>query len=147
MPDIRHNSTVDAVANYYCGEGKRNKTQTMIAIGYGKGYADSGRGHAKVFGNERVKAAISRIDADNARDSKITIAQVLADIAFAMEIAKERKDLASIARLSELYGKHLSMWSESGANAEQPPAPIPEQDRQELKAAAAAAVRLKLARG
>ncbi len=85
MPDIRDNSTVEAIAQHFCGDGKRNKTRTMLKVGYGTGYADTGRGQEKVFGNARVIAAIARIDAKTAKkldhDRTIAIDMLVADYA------------------------------------------------------------------
>lgn len=64
MPNIKNIETVNLIAHNYCSNG-HNKTKAMIDAGYDEGYADSGRGHKIVFGNIRIKAAISKIIAKN----------------------------------------------------------------------------------
>ena len=117
MPNIRDQSTVEAIAREFCGEGKRNKTRTMVKIGYDEGYADSGKGHRTVFGNIRVCAAIKAIDDAETAKNPLTIQSVLENIEWGIKKARDTNDLPALARLSELQGKYLSMWSEQGNNA------------------------------
>ncbi len=63
MPSIKDESTVEAIARAFCGEAKRCKTEALRIVGYSKGYYLGGRSAEVVWGNERVKAAIARIDA------------------------------------------------------------------------------------
>ncbi len=62
MPSIKDESTVKEIARVFCGEGKRNKAQTMLTVGYSKAYANCGLGQDSVYKNIQVKAAISAID-------------------------------------------------------------------------------------
>lgn len=59
MPDIRDDNTVEALANEYCINGG-NKSQALLKVGYGEGYATTGEAIA-LLENPRVKAAIKRI--------------------------------------------------------------------------------------
>ena len=61
MPSIKDQSTVEAIAREYTSNG-RNKTETLKAIGYSESYYNGGRSAEVVWGNERVIAAIARID-------------------------------------------------------------------------------------
>ncbi len=65
MPSIKDESTVDKIAEIFCGEGKRNKAVTLRAIGYADSTCVSGTCREKIYENIRVKAAIARIDATN----------------------------------------------------------------------------------
>ncbi len=63
--------------------------------------------------------AIAIIDSKSTTKAELTIQSVLDNLSWAIQQARDRKppDLAAIARLSELQGKHLSMFSEAGNNA------------------------------
>lgn len=62
IPSIKDESTVEAIARAFCGPCKRNKTDTLKTVGYSESYYNGGRSAEIVWGNERVKAAIARID-------------------------------------------------------------------------------------
>lgn len=62
MPSITEQSTVELIAKTFTGVCDRNKTQTMVKVGYDVGYANSGKGHKTVYKNIRVIAAIKAID-------------------------------------------------------------------------------------
>ncbi len=62
MPNIKDESTVEAIAREFCSNG-RNKEKGMLDVGYEPSYARGGRGQGIVYANERVRAAIARIDA------------------------------------------------------------------------------------
>lgn len=97
MPSIKDKSTVEAIAQEFCSNG-RNKEQTLKTMGYAKGYAES-RGHTTVFGNVRVKDAISRIDAETKeklqhnRDKAI---KLLTESLVALESAISKGNIAAI---------------------------------------------------
>ncbi len=61
MPSIKDESTVNKIAEVFCGEGKRNKAETLRIVGYADSYCDN-RGTGIVYTNDRVRAAIARID-------------------------------------------------------------------------------------
>ncbi len=63
MPSIKDESTVEAIAQEFCSNG-RCKQRALKAVKYKDSYAkESGRGCKVVFSNVRVKQAIARIDA------------------------------------------------------------------------------------
>lgn len=84
-------STVEMVAREFCSNG-RIKSKALKAVGYSHKYADSGRSGQCVFGNARVKAAIARIDAKDAKKldhtRELAIQQLLDDYANLAEKAK-----------------------------------------------------------
>ena len=61
MPSIKDDSTVEAIAQEFCSNG-RKKEETLRKIGYKENYCKF-RGSGVVFSNVRVMAAIARIDA------------------------------------------------------------------------------------
>jgi len=67
--------------------------------------------------NSKVIIEKNRIQAITAKKNDLTIKQVLSDLDWGINIAREKQDLSALARLSELRGKYLSMFSESGNNA------------------------------
>ncbi len=79
MPNIKDQSTVNAIAREFCSNG-RKKGIALESVGYSKTYAlESGRGCNVVFSNVRVIAAIAKIDAkhekklDHTRDIAIKL--------------------------------------------------------------------------
>jgi len=89
----------------------------MREVGYDEAYADSGKGHKTVYGNIRVIEAIRAIDMVSAAKSELTIKSVLKNLAYGIQQAIGGNDLPALARLTELQGKYLSMWSADGNNA------------------------------
>ncbi len=61
MPCIRDKSTVQLVASIFCGEGERDKEQTLVLAKYSKSYARSGK-CALLYARPEVIAAIQAID-------------------------------------------------------------------------------------
>ncbi len=62
MPNIKDESTVEAIARAFTGEAKRVKEQALRIVGYKPSYYLSGRATQVVYGNARVKDAIRRLD-------------------------------------------------------------------------------------
>ena len=81
MPSIKDDSTVDRIAEVFCGNG-RNKTEALRTVGYKDSYCDY-HGTTVVYSNSRVKQAIAKIDAKtqakNEHDRQIAIDLLLAD--------------------------------------------------------------------
>ncbi len=74
MPSIKDESTVEAIARAFTSNG-RKKQEALASIGYADSYAtESGRGCQVVFSNVRVKAAIARIDKEQAEIGQRTVA-------------------------------------------------------------------------
>ena len=103
----------------------------MLAVGYTKAYAKSYCG--KMWDNKHLIEAIARIDAKSAKKSGLTIQMVLEDLAWGIEQAREKQDLPSLARLSELRGKYLSMWSDAGNNSIEQPRELSTERIKELE--------------
>lgn len=68
MPSIKDQSTVDKIAQVFCGEGERNKAKTLRIIGYAENYCNN-NGTGVVYTNDRVIAAIARIDKETRAES------------------------------------------------------------------------------
>ena len=73
MPSVKDKSTVEAIARVFCGEGKRNKTETLKIVGYKPSYYLGGRSDKAVWGNERVIEAIKAIDAITSEKQERTL--------------------------------------------------------------------------
>ncbi len=114
MPSIKDQTTVEAVARVFCSNG-RNAELALKEVGYSDNYAEHRSN--MVLSSVVVVAAIKALDDAAMADSELTIAEVLDDLAFGMRIARENSDIPGLARLSELRGKYLAMWSESGNNS------------------------------
>ena len=62
MPCIRDKSTIEAIAREFVSNG-RCKQKALESVGYTENYAHA-RGLAVMFGNDRVKAEIARLDGE-----------------------------------------------------------------------------------
>ena len=103
MPSIKDQSTVNKIAEIFCGEGKRNKTQTLVKAGYTHGYAD-GQGQTVVFGNNRIIKAIKAIDTKNSQgiehNRQIAIVNLYTDYEYLSDKAAKGDIQAIQARTS-----------------------------------------------
>ncbi len=118
MPSIKDKGTVDKIAEVFCGEGKRNKTDTMRVIGYDEAYADSGKGHKTVYGNIRVIEAIAKIDAQNTEkrehNKEIALKNLYTDYGYLEKaaltgnIAAIRARTAIMNELNHITGQHVT---------------------------------------
>ncbi len=113
MPRITDKSTIEAIAREFCKD--RCKSKALQAGGYSKYYSE--RAGLKLFTNVQLIDEIARLDAESAEKAELTIQSVLKNIDWGIKQAVIDKDLPALARLSELQGKYLSMWSEQGNNA------------------------------
>ncbi|KKK53994.1 hypothetical protein LCGC14_3089190, partial [marine sediment metagenome] len=93
-----------------------NEEQGLRSAGYSDSYARGGTGH-KLYADVRVLVAIDKIMVDSAGKVALTVDAVLQDLDWGVAIARQKQDLSALARLSELRGKHLSMFSDAGNNA------------------------------
>ena len=111
MPCIRDENLVEALANEYIKNGM-NKSKALIAVGYKEKYAHTLG--LRLLEDIRVREAIARIKAKTTKDISLTVADVLADLEYGLNEAKNRKppDLQAIARFSELRGKTLAMFTD-----------------------------------
>ena len=80
------------------------------------------------------------IQAKTERTAALSIETVLKQLSNAIEVAITNNDLPAIARISELQGKYLSMWSERGDNSQEEKAKLDEQ--QSIEAQRVANIRL-----
>ncbi|KKK92385.1 hypothetical protein LCGC14_2703460 [marine sediment metagenome] len=106
MPSIKDESTVEAIARAFCGPCKRNEEQAMLAVGYSKTYARGGRGHEMVYGNERIKAAIARIDAKAAEKMEYSMETYRQELEEARKHARELRQPS--AEVSAIVAKGRS---------------------------------------
>ncbi len=143
MPSIKDQSTVDMIAGVFCGEGKRNKTETLRIVGYSEGYADNGLGHETVFGNIRVKAAITRIDAVQAQIGHRTVKNLDAMYQNAHDVAETMKNpnamATNITGIARLYNMDQPADSDTTL-------PLSPEQRTAAMAAAKAATGPKLSK-
>ncbi len=96
MPSIKDISTVDRIAEVFCGEGKRNKTETLRIVGYKDSYCDY-HGTTVVYSNSRVKQAIARIDAKHTAKSEWNREISLKQLYFVCESLKKQVENGNIA--------------------------------------------------
>jgi hypothetical protein len=95
MPNIKDQSTVEAIAREFCSNG-RNKTEAMITVGYEETYANGGRGQGIVYGNEHVRDAISAIDGKRAGELEHNRATALELLHEAIAMARIQGNTAAI---------------------------------------------------
>ena len=112
MPSVKEQSTVDLIARIFCGEGNRNKTQTLVLAGYKQGYAN-GRGHVPVFGNVRVIKAIAKLD-DQTRAESIANRQQRQE--FWSRMMQNAQHDPDKLRASELLGRSEADFIERSIN-------------------------------
>jgi hypothetical protein len=101
MPNIKDQSTVEAIAREYCSNG-RNKGEALRTIGYKDSYCNT-RGIGVVYSNVRVIEAIKAIDDKTA-----------ARIEFNREVALENNNRIMIA--AEKAGQLSAAVSANNSN-------------------------------
>lgn len=144
MPCIKDESTVEAIARAFCGEGKRNKSQSMQTTGYTEAYANSGIGQKTVYGNIRVKAAIARIDAKTRAES-VKSRKVRQE--FWSDAMDNAPNWGDRLRASELLGRSEADFTDNiNTGANDKPIPLTDNQHTAAKAAAKAATRPRLAK-
>ena len=74
MPSIKDESTVNQIARVFCGYGKRDKGETLRVVGYAESTCISGKALEDIYGHLRVKAAIAKIDREQAEIGHRTVA-------------------------------------------------------------------------
>ncbi len=121
MPSRLTDERAIAIARHYCENGfdKTNALRSVRTAEGGQYYKESycaTTGH-KLYNNAKVKAEIARITADNAKETKLTVLQVLEDLDYGVTASKKKGDLNALARFSELRGKHLAMYTDKYADA------------------------------
>ncbi len=105
MPNIKDQSTVNAIAREFTSNG-RNAYKAMIVLGYSVNYAD--RRSAMVLGSVGVKAAIAEIDAKIAKKQGRTVESLDTMYQEAFDLGKKSRQPAamngSVLGLARLYG-------------------------------------------
>ena len=114
MPNIGLLSTVTALAQAYCSNG-RNQEQAMVEVGYSKAYARSYCG--KLWADKRLIDAIERIDAKTAKELDHNRAIAIGLLTEALAIARLKNDnqgIVSATRelnaISGLHSKHEPVY-------------------------------------
>ena len=102
MPSIKDESTVNKIAEVFCGEGKRNKAVTLRIVGYADSTCVSGICREKIYENVRVKAAIAKIDAKTQakyeHNQEISVKKLYTDYGYLEQQAKAGNIAAINAR-------------------------------------------------
>ena len=108
-------------ADSYLDASNKTTLNSGLESARAAGYKGNDRTLTVVAGQNLTKIdIISYMDekrAVSAKKAELTIQSVLENIAWGIRKAVEKDDLPALARLSELQGKYLSMWSEQGNNA------------------------------
>ena len=91
---------------------KINATQAHKDAGYKATEGSHGvQGH-RLMRDQRIIDAVGRLRALLGKTYSLTIDDVLDNLAYAVDKAKEKGDLANMLRGLELQGKHMAMWVE-----------------------------------
>ncbi len=142
MPNIKDDSTVEAIAREFCSNG-RNKAEAMLDVGYEPSYARGGRGQGMVYGNERVKAAIARIDSKTEARSEYDVDQCDKQYSEIITLAIKLKQPS--AAVSAITGRaRLRGWDKDTHVNEDTASAISPDQAQEYRRMAAAANRDKI---
>lgn len=135
MPSIKDESTVEKIAQVFCGEGKRNRGESLRIVGYAESTCISGKALEDVYGNLRVKAAIARKDAVNAQIGNRTVKDLDRMYQKGYDVAETQKNPTGMATnttgIARLYGMDKDAGA-SGGDA------VPDLSEQQRKAAIAA---------
>jgi DNA helicase IV len=106
MPNIKDQTTVQAIAREYCSNG-RNKLEALKTIGYKPSYYNT-LGIGKVYSNIRVIEAIKAIDEDGAAKNEMTVERVQQMYIGAHDLAVEHNQpsaaVSAITGIARLYG-------------------------------------------
>ncbi len=107
MPDIRADSTIEALARAFTSNGRKQE-QAMIDVKYSASYARKYCG--QLWANPRLKAAIARIDAKTAKKMDLSREGQHKKLEEALKMAKESKNPAAmtsaIREQNEMLGYH-----------------------------------------
>lgn len=91
MPDIRDNSTVEAIARAFTSNG-RKKGQALRDVGYPDATSKSGARLKDIYENVRVKDAIAGIDAENERITGVSREDMEQRILKAFDLGEKLRD-------------------------------------------------------
>lgn len=140
MPDVRDDSTVEALAGMFCSNG-RKREEAMWAVGYSKAYARSYCG--QMWANPRLKAAIARLDAKQGAKQARTVENLDEMYQEAYNTSKGLNQpsamVSAVTGIARLYG--MDKDNEIGGKT---PEPISDEQAERYSAMAAAATRERL---
>ena len=112
------------IAHNYTTNGHK-KGKALFDAGYSLSYS-KGLG-LKIYDNDLVKQALRRIETLNQINTSLTQEEVMADLKYGLDRAKEKDDLPMIARFAELRGKTLAMFKDKVIQEEDIETPTPEE--------------------
>ncbi len=140
MPSIRNQSTIDLIAEKFCGEAKRVQVEALILCEYSPKYA-YGRGH-EVFENVCVKAAIAKIDADNKAKNEVNAEFITKKLL--EEITNLPLGHTSRQQALEKLAKHINYYKLDNESIRDQPATLTPEQLAELKKMAVNASNIRL---
>ena len=140
MPCIRDKSTVDTLARAFTSNG-RNQEQAMLDVGYSPAYANSYCG--KMWENPRLKAAIARIDAEQAQIGHRTVENLDSMYQKGFDVAEKQNNPTGMATNTTGIARLYNMDQPADGDTTQPLSP---EQRIAAMAAAKAATGPKLSK-
>ena len=143
MPSVRDDSTVELLAQTFCGEAKRDKGQAMRIVGYAESSCKSGQAMKDVYENLRVKAAIARIDAVQAQIGHRTVENLDYMYQAGFDVAKNQKNPAGMATNTTGIARLYNMDQPDSASDAPGTLTAEQAERYDLMAAAAIADKVK----
>ena len=106
MPDVRNQTTVQAIARAYMDCG-RNKAKALVKVGYSRTYAYNGN-CAKLFAKPVVMEAIRKLEVELAEKHGCTVAQLEVEYdevrRLALSINQPAAAATAITGKARLYG-------------------------------------------
>lgn len=115
MPSIKDKSTIEALARAFCSNGRKQE-QAMIDVGYTPAYASSYCG--VMWDNQRVQAAIARLDEKTAERLQITRETQLTDLEEAKQMSRDLKMPAAFVSACREQDNILGLIRDKAPNTE-----------------------------
>jgi hypothetical protein len=141
MPTISNPGTIEAIADYYCNNG-RDKAEALVSVGYSPLYA-SKKGK-QLFLRDDLVAAINRYQAKKEANTAYTVERAEAEYEEARQLSiKLNQPSAAVSATTgkaRLYGMDKDNQTNEAA-----PDPITETELAAIRQAAKAATSIKLA--
>ena len=129
MPNIKDQSTVQAIAREYCSNG-RNKCEAMRKVGYKDSYCDN-RGTGIVYTNDRVIKAIRAIDEAGAAQGERTVQSIDSMQQAAYDLAMDHNQPSAAVSAAVAIARLYGMDKDTQANPDQP-LPLTKADLDDL---------------
>ncbi len=142
MPNIKDESTVEAIARAFTSNG-RNEEEALLEVGYSKSYARSGLGN-RVYSNVLLKEAIARIDAKQAQIGQRTVESLDEMYQAGFDIAKTQKNPTGMATNTTGIARLYGMDKDNDAGKGDTPTVLSAADAEVFQAMADAAIRDKI---